>query len=134
MGKLPKIGINAPTPRYHNNVPTGSEQRFIEPIDLPQTATHTITNHRMSQLFAGGNAHPIGGSAVRSTVKHQVTVGMTGGGVQPPKNMIQLQRTGKFHTVSPSGNPKTIAHNISGNGFKRDAVGVVPYNPIKQAG
>ena len=33
--------------------------------------------------------------------------------------MIQLQRTGKFHTVSPSGNPKTIAHNILGSGLPR---------------
>ena len=105
VGQLFKVRINAAASCYHNNIPAGGKPLLIESVNLPQTTTHPIPDHSMSQLFAGGDAHPIGGSAVGSGIKYQIPVGMAGGGIETPENMIQLQCIGKLHNISPLENP-----------------------------
>ena len=90
MGQLLKICTNASGSGNHYNIPSGRESVLIDPIDLPQTAAHPIADHCVSQFFTHGNAHPIGGSAVRSCIKHKEPIGMTGGGIKPPEDMIQF--------------------------------------------
>ena len=46
--------------------------------------------------------------AVASGVKHQIAVGLPGSGIEPPENMIQFQRHGKFHSFLPKTVPKTV--------------------------
>lgn len=101
MGELPEVRIDTAASGYHYDIPAGVKPVFIQTVNLPQTTTHTIPNHRISQLFAGSDPHPIGGRTIGLGIKHQISIGMSGGGIEAPENMIQLQRTGKFHTVSP---------------------------------
>jgi hypothetical protein len=53
----------------------------------------------MTQLFADGDAHPIGAGPVFPGVEYKIGIGLSGGGIQPPEDMIQFQAAGKFHSI-----------------------------------
>ena len=99
LGQLAKICADAAASGNDNNVPSGSKPILIEPVDLPQAAADTIADHSVAQLFTHSHTYPIGIHAVFSGVKHQIPIGVSGGGIKPPENMIQFQCAGKFHNV-----------------------------------
>ena len=46
----------------------------MEPIYLPQTASHPIPDNGLSQLFAHGDAHPILAQTVFPGIEDQIFV------------------------------------------------------------
>ena len=80
-------------PGYHHDIPAGLEFAFVQAVDLPQSSADPVANHGMPQLFAYGNAYPVGGGSVLPGVEHQTAVSLTVGVIKPPENVIQFQRT-----------------------------------------
>ena len=91
---------NTAASRHHHNIPAGLELCFIEAVYLPQAAADPIADHGMTQLFADGNAHPVGAGPVLPGVENHNGIGLSGGGIQPPEYVIKLQAAGKFHILT----------------------------------
>ena len=68
----------------------------MEAVYLPQAAAHPIADHSMTQLFADGDAHPIGVRPIPPGIQHKAGIGMSSGVIEPFKNMIQLLKTIRF--------------------------------------
>ena len=128
-GQLLEIRADGAAAGNHHNVPAGPEQGFVEPINFPQAAADPIADHSMTQLFADGDAYPIGTSPIFPGVENHQAVGVARGGVKPPEDVIQFQAAGKFHGISSGGMPfrnrssktsqKTCSQVISKNMSKR---------------
>ena len=54
-----------------------------------------------AQLFADSDAYPVGACPVFPCLKHKISVAETVGVIQPFENVIEFQRTGKFHKIIP---------------------------------
>jgi hypothetical protein len=85
---------------YHHNIPSLGKAVLIQTVYFPKTAAHPVTDHSMPQLFADGNAHPVGVGPIPPGVDHQAGIGLSGSAVKPLEDMVQFQRTGKFHRNS----------------------------------
>ena len=96
-GELSKIRMYGFCPGNYHNIPAGLEFFLIEAVNLPETASHTVAHMGLAQLFADGDAHTVFPRLILTGVEHQIAVGIAGGGVQAPKDMVQFQSTGKFH-------------------------------------
>lgn len=68
----------------------------MEPIDLPQTASHPVSDDGLSQFLAHGHTHPVDPQLVFSGVEHQQGVALTAGGIKPAEDVIELQGFGIF--------------------------------------
>ena len=90
MGQGLEITMDRLGPGDHDDVPAGVESVFVQPVDFPDAAAHPIADHGMPQLFADGDAHPIGGRPVGSGVKHKASVCLTLGAVKPLKDVIEF--------------------------------------------
>ena len=75
---------------HHNNVPAGLEPFFVEAVNFPQASACPVSLHGVTQLFAGGNAHPILPRPIFAGVNGKVGIRSTGGMVQALENMIEL--------------------------------------------
>jgi hypothetical protein len=60
----------------------------------------------LALLLADSNAHPIGGRAILPGIENQIAVGLTTRVIQPPEDVIQFQRAGKFHISHPQNEPR----------------------------
>ena len=87
--------------RHHHNIPAGLESAFIEAVYLPQAAADPIADHGMTQFLTDGDAHPIGAGPVLPGIEYQIGIGLSGGGIQPPEYVIELQAAGKLHNIPP---------------------------------
>ena len=84
---------------HHHDIPAGLESAFVEAVGLPQAAADPVADHGMTQLFADGDAHPVGAGPVLPGVEYQIRIGLSGGGIQPPEYVVQFQAAGKFHSI-----------------------------------
>ena len=89
--QLLKIGTNGFGAGNDHNIPAGLELFLIQPVDLPDAAADSIADHSMPQLFADGDAHPIGICPVLPGIQHKIAVCLPAGTIQPLKNVIQFQ-------------------------------------------
>ena len=107
-----EIGVHGFRPGHDHNIPAGLEFFFIQPVNLPDAAADPIADHSMPQLFADGDAHPIGVCPILPGIQHKIAVCLPVGPIQPLKNVIQFQRTGKFHSDLPRRRlfKKPLAH------------------------
>ena len=101
VGEFLKILVDGPGAGNEDDIPAGSDPVFTEPVDLPKAAADPIADHSMTQLFADGDAHPIGGSPVFPGVENEHAIGTAIGAIKPLKYVVKLQRAGIFHTFSP---------------------------------
>ena len=67
----------------------------------PEAAADAVADVGLAQLFADGDAHPIGIGPVFPCVQHQKSIAEAVGVIQPFENVIEFQRTGKFHKIIP---------------------------------
>ena len=74
----------------HNDIPTGLEPLLVEPVNFPQPSADPVAHICLTQFFADGNAHPIGGSAVFSGIEHQTGIGLTGSAVKPLEYVVEF--------------------------------------------
>ena len=72
-----KGGMDRPGACHNHNVPAALECFLVEAVDFTQSSADTVAHIGFPQLFADGNAHPIGGSAVASGIQHQMAVGLS---------------------------------------------------------
>jgi hypothetical protein len=73
----------------------------MEPIYLPQTASHPIPDNGLTQLLAHGHTHPVLPQPVLPGIQHQKTVAMPTGGIETAKDVVELQGFGEFHFYPP---------------------------------
>ena len=100
VGEFLKILVDGPGAGNKDDIPAGGDPVFIEPVDLPKAAADPIAAHSMPQLFADGDAHPIGGSPVFPGVEDDHAIGTAIGAIKPLKYVVKLQRAGIFHKNS----------------------------------
>ena len=86
---------------HHNDVPAGLKLLFVQPIDLPDPPPGAVTDVGLAQFLADGNTHPVALGPVLPGIEHQKSIRSTLGVIQPLKNVIQFQRTRKFHKIIP---------------------------------
>ena len=75
----------------HNNIPAGQELILVEPVDFPQSSADTVSHIGLTQLFADGNAHPIGVGAVAPGIEYKMAVGLPGSPIQSLEYVVELQ-------------------------------------------
>ena len=86
---------------HHNDVPAGLKSFLIQPIDLPDPPPGAVTDMGFAQFLADGNTYPVAGRTVLPGIQHQKPIRRTLGVIQSLKNVIQFQRTRKFHDIIP---------------------------------
>ena len=82
--------VDRPGAGDNDNIPAALEFLLVEPIDFTQSSADTIAHIGLTQLFADGNAYPIGIRAVASGIKHQMGVRLSAGLVQSLEYVVEL--------------------------------------------
>ena len=90
FGQLLKGRVNRAGACNDHNIPTALESLLIEPVDFTQSSADTVAHVGFAQLFADGNAHPIGGSAIFSGIEHQMGVRLSAGLVKALEYVVEL--------------------------------------------
>ena len=121
VGEFLKILVDGPGTGNEDDIPAGSDPVFIQTIDLPKAAADPIADHSMTQLFADGDAHPIGGSPVFPGVEDDHAIGTAVGAIKPLKYVVKLQRAGIFHKNSSKQACSQKKLSAGGRGFQEYA-------------
>ena len=89
-GEFSEISMYGFCPGHYHNIPAGLEFFFIEAVNFPETAAHTVAHMGLAQFFADGDANTVFPRLIFAGVENQITVGIAGGGIQAPENVVQF--------------------------------------------
>ena len=89
--QLLKGRMNRPGTGYDHNIPAGLELVLIKTIDFTQSSADTVAHICLTQFFANGNAHPVGGGAVFAGIEHQITVCLSVCPIQTLEYVVELE-------------------------------------------
>ena len=74
LGQFLKGGMDCPGAGHDHDIPAALELVLVEAVDFTQSSADTVAYIGFTQLFADGNAHPIGAGAVASGIEYQTAV------------------------------------------------------------
>ena len=83
--------LDGPGADHHHDVPAGTELFLIQAVYFPDAAAGTVADVGLAQLFADGNAHPVGVRAVFPGIEYQIPVCLSAGPVQPLKDVVEFE-------------------------------------------
>ena len=89
--QLFKGRMDRPGARHDDDIPAALELFLVEPVDFTQSSADTVAHIGFPQLFADGNTHPVGGSAIFSGIEHQMAVCLSAGLVKTLEYVVELE-------------------------------------------
>ena len=102
FGELMEGCVDGLGPCHHHDVPAGLEQILVKTVYLPQSSAGPVAHMCLTQLFADGNAHPIGGGAVLAGIEYQTGVCLSAGAVKPLNPFVtNIPRFSYFKNAAP---------------------------------
>ena len=89
LSQFLKGGMDCPGAGHDYDIPAALELVLVEAVDFTQSSADAVAHICLTQLFADGNAHPIGGGAILSGIEYQMAIGLPAGSVKTLEYVVE---------------------------------------------